>query len=385
LNFLKFTIQSTHTYSINSHTTIKQQSNNEQPYYGNKADNVHLSAADAEQINLSLFDEDDPHQHMTKIIYGLGKEFMLRGNEYASLLVSQVIFGNYPRSFEYQALAGHPYVALDNLLDKTCKVTVHNNYARQTSDILRIPIIEDDLSNLGASIKRLMPKLAPGQKRLFCKVASPDYIKSTYRRHGDLTSMFYPNCPLGHNKIKELIYQGAEMLGLPRNFRPHALRAVGVTKLANDSAISTAEVCRAARHSTASASKMYQTTDGRSEANRLKALGYTLPTEPVPVDTDAQRRTAEAVSRAQILNVPVVTEGSNDGHTETTEEKEVEVLEIVDVSAEAAACSSDNSACSDVSDIALNIHKKKNNKTKKTRRRTVYDPSSTWCSTRAIF
>jgi hypothetical protein len=54
-----------------------------------------------ERINLSLFNEDDPHQHMTKIIYGLGKEFMLRGNKYALLLVSQVIFGNYPRLFEY--------------------------------------------------------------------------------------------------------------------------------------------------------------------------------------------------------------------------------------------------------------------------------------------
>jgi hypothetical protein len=73
---------------------------------------------------------------------------------------------------------------------------------------------------------------------------------------------FYPNLPLGVNKIKELMAAGAKILGLPDSFRPHSLHAVGVTKLANDSSISIAEVSRATCHSTASASKMYQKTDG---------------------------------------------------------------------------------------------------------------------------
>ncbi len=71
---------------------------------------------------------------------------------------------------------------------------------------------------------------------------------------------------------------GAGILGISKNFRAHSLRAVGVTKLANDSSISDAERCRAARHASISANKAYQVTDGISEANRLRALGVTLPT-----------------------------------------------------------------------------------------------------------
>jgi hypothetical protein len=194
---------------------------------------VHLSAADADRIDLSLFNEEDPLQHMMKLIFGFGIYCMLRGNEHASLLVSQVVFGNYPRTFEYPALAGHPYVALDNLIDKTCKVIIHNNYAQRTSEFLRIPINETDPACLGASVKRYMKKLAPGQVRLYCHIATPEYIQSNYRRHGNTTSIFYPNLPIGVNKIKELMAAKAKILRLPESFRPHSLRAVGVTKLAN--------------------------------------------------------------------------------------------------------------------------------------------------------
>jgi hypothetical protein len=113
---------------------------------------VHLSADDAERIDLVLFDKKDPPQHMMKLMFGFG---MICGNKHAGLLVAQIVFGNYPCTFEYPALAGHPYVVLDNLIEKTCKLTVHNNYTRRTSDFLRIPINEDDdPACLGASVKR---------------------------------------------------------------------------------------------------------------------------------------------------------------------------------------------------------------------------------------
>jgi hypothetical protein len=90
--------------------------------------------------------------------------------------------------------------------------------------------------------------------------------------------VFYANSPLGLNKIKELMAMGAAILGISKNFRAHSLRAVGVTKLANDSSISDAELCRTACHASVSANKAYQVIDGISEANCLWALGVTLPT-----------------------------------------------------------------------------------------------------------
>jgi hypothetical protein len=311
---------------------------------------VHLSAADAERINLALFDEKDPLQHMMKLMFGFGMICMLRGNEHAGLLVAQIVFGNYPRTFEYPALAGHPYVALDNLIDKTCKLTVHNNYARRTSDFLRIPINEEDPACLGASVKRYMTKVAPGQVRLYCRVASAEYIQSNYRRHGNMTAMFYPNLPLGTNKVKELLAAGAKLLGLPASFRPHSLRAVGVTKLANDSSISIAEVCRAARHSSTSASRMYQTTDGISEANRLRALGLNLPSQAAPLTRAEQEQ----------VELPAVAEAKSDSVTPLNDE----CMEFVDVSAAVARAerqdgnSSDTSTCSNFTEVDLSIHRK---------------------------
>jgi hypothetical protein len=56
-----------------------------QPQYGNKSENVHLSAEDAEdaedaeKIDLSKFNEDDPNQHMMKVMFGCGVYCMFRG------------------------------------------------------------------------------------------------------------------------------------------------------------------------------------------------------------------------------------------------------------------------------------------------------------------
>jgi hypothetical protein len=266
----------------NNNISHSIQSISSQPEYGNRSDNVHLSAEDADKIDLSMFDEKHPYQHMMKIMYGCGVFCMFRGREHANFLVSQVKFGHYPRTFEHAALAGHPYVAISNLTDKTHILTVNNSYARGTSEVLRFPINEDDPADFGGALQRYMNKLSPGQLRMYCRLASDQFIAATYRRHGNSTSIFHPNLPLGINKVKELICQGADILGIPRNFRPHSLRAVGVTKLANSRGVSDAERCRAARHSTVNASRAYQTVDGRSEASRLLALGVRIPDAPSP-------------------------------------------------------------------------------------------------------
>jgi hypothetical protein len=158
---------------------------------------VHLSAADADRIDLSLFNEEDLLQHMMKLIFGFRINCMLCGNKHATLLVAQVIFGSYPCTFEYPALAGHPYAALDNLIDKICKVTVHNNYARCPLEFLRIPINETDPACLGVSVKRYMKKIAPDQVCLYCCVVTPEYTpQSNYHCHGNTTSIFILICLL---------------------------------------------------------------------------------------------------------------------------------------------------------------------------------------------
>jgi hypothetical protein len=330
--------------------TFNQQS---QPQYGNRADNVHLSASDAEKIDLSKFDESDPYQHMMKILFGCGVYCMFRGKEHAAFNISQVKFGNYPRSFEYPNLAGHPFVSIDNLLDKTCRLTVNNNYARSTSEFLRFPIVPDSPSDFGASLQRYMSKLAPNQTRMYCRVASPEYIEANFRRHGNLTSIFYPNTPLGMNKLKDIMVQGAKILGIKPNFKPHALRAVGVTKLANDSSISDAERCRAARHSTVNASKCYQTVDGRSEANRLKALGVVMPSAPfVPKKVEAVLPSSPPMHTYEIH--------LQDPRTALEKKKEEENSEVIDLSA-AVREQEDGGSVSSGSDPMLSIHKKGSN------------------------
>jgi hypothetical protein len=319
-----------------STTHINHSIKHQQPTYGNKADNVHLSAADAEKIDLSRFDESDPLQHMMKILFGCGIYCMFRGKEHASFAVSQIKFGHYPCTFEHAGLAGHPNVSIDNICDKSHRLTVHNSHARTTNEFLRFPINENDPACLGAAIKRFMPKLAPNQTRMYCRPATQEYIEATYRRHGNATSLFYANTPLGANKLRELMSKGAEILGISKNFRPHSLRAVGVTKLANDSAISDAERCRAARHASISANKAYQTVDGRSEANRLKALGVKLPgteegDKKMPAKPEEELREKEDDGKVEFVILGAGPSPTNSQDGEDT--------------------------CSDISEPSLKIHK----------------------------
>ena len=87
------------------------------------------------------------------------------------------------------------------------------------------------------------------------------------------------------NKIRSLMQDGARILGLPVTFKPHSLRALCITRLANDSSVSLAETMSVARHSSVSASKTYQTLDGHSEHNRLRALG--VPVEKLAITKEA--------------------------------------------------------------------------------------------------
>ena len=91
----------------------------------------------------------------------------------------------------------------------------------------------------------------------------------------------------------------------PEQFRPHSLRALYVTHLANDEGVSAKETMLAARHSSISANAAYQQSTSRSESNRYKALGYkptktseTLDqkTKSTPIPTTSTQITMDEVT-----------------------------------------------------------------------------------------
>ena len=238
-----------------------------------KNEACHLRAEDVEKIDLAKFDEADPIQHMMKVLFGCGLFAGFRGNqEHTFFNIKQISQGHYPEKHENPDLAGLPYVSIDNMLDKTNKLSVHNSYLRQTGHSMRFPCDFDDDSNFGAALVRLVERMSPGQTRMYCQVATTTYIASL-RRMGHTKAVFFPLKPLGAKTITKLFKEGANLLGLPPSFRAHSLRSAFITKLANDPSVSISETMAAARHNSVSASMNYQLADGVSETNRLVAIG----------------------------------------------------------------------------------------------------------------
>ena len=193
--------------------------------------------------------------------------------EHALLSPKHLENGTFQLDHPVQELAGLPYVAVTCMPDdKSHKLSVNNSYVRDTSNQYRIPIIESDPNNLGSSIMRYLKKLVPGQERMYCKVASPGF-KMKLALDGYPHAEFFDKRPLGENMIRNLFKEGARILGLPEDFRPHSLRGACITKLVNSPGVSLAEAMNHARHNSASASRNYQRTDAVSESQRFRALG----------------------------------------------------------------------------------------------------------------
>ena len=251
--------------------------------YGKVNRKRRLSEADMQKISLALFDENIPIQHLMKILFGLGGQCGFRGEEYVILLLMHLCSG----IFE----VGHPLEGLEwygfsGFTDKTCKLTYNNPHVRTDEKFMRFPVLENDPSSLGAAIKRLLPKLAPGQNRLFCKVMDEKARANYVRAGGDPQVCFYASCPMGKATISKLFKDGAAILGLkdPEDFYPHSLRAMFITQLANNENVNLEELMRSARHKSASSSANYMQRSGLSETNKFRALGMNLP------DTEGVKR-----------------------------------------------------------------------------------------------
>lgn len=237
--------------------------------------------ADAAKVILGKFNEDIPQQHIMKILFGCGIYAAFRGSsEHVLFSPEHVSFGIYPMNYEVPELRGVHYVTIDAFgSDKSHKISVHKNYSRETSSSLNFPINENDPNCFGASLRRYIRKLAPGQKRMYCYWRTGDASIFDGSDGTAISNIFHPRKPLGQNKIRELFMEGAEILGLPKDFLPHSLRALCITRLVNSGDVSLAETMEVARHSSVAASKEYMHVDGVSNFNRMKALGSTLPVQ----------------------------------------------------------------------------------------------------------
>jgi hypothetical protein len=114
---------------------------------------------------------------MMKILFRCGIYCMLHRKEHASFTVSQIKFRHYPCMFEHAKLAGHPNICIDNICNKSHRLTIHNSHAKTTNEFLHFLINKNDLACLGAAIKRFMPKLAPNQTRMYCHPATREYMR----------------------------------------------------------------------------------------------------------------------------------------------------------------------------------------------------------------
>ena len=259
------------------------------------------------KIKLSRFDEDNPLQHMMKVLFGCGLMAGFRGcTEHTFFTREQVEFGTYGKNHLPEELRGINYVAITHMQDKTKKLSVYNSYQRDTGHHLRFPIVEEDPDNFAASLMRLVGKMSPGQSRIYCQPGSASYCK-TLEMNGYLNACFMFNKPLGPKSVTSLFKKGASILGLPENFRPHSLRAAFITKMANDPSVSISETMLAAHHNSVAASANYQRADGYSEINRLRAIGAVAA---VPATTSTKTTKAEgcslmAVTESQIDTTPI--------------------------------------------------------------------------------
>ena len=189
-------------------------------------------------------------------------------SKHALFTKSQVAFGIYPDNFENPTLAGKHYIAIANIPgDKTCTVTVTNSYARDTSQVLRFPVNAESLKCFGGTLSPYYQKLAPGQIRFYCQVATASRYKKKLAMDGFPNTEFYGNKPLGRKSIATLFKECVWLLGLPDSFHPHSLCGACITQLANDSCVSIDKMMAVASNTSVSASRAYQRVDGVSKGN----------------------------------------------------------------------------------------------------------------------
>ena len=246
-----------------------------------KDENCEVREEDSEKFHLNKFDENDLSQHLMKVLLIFGCLFGLRGNqEHTMLTLDNIGNGIYPDS--HHAFAGKKWWGLQNICDKTLKINLGNFYARDEKELGRFPVMPDLDEDMGGTIMRWVEKLkaAPGSS----KKKKPT-TNRLYRRIAPDGKSF-ENRPMGHETVRKTFREAFKFLGISNweTLRPHALRGLLISVLANDPSVSLKETMKAARHKTADASATYQKCTSKSESAKVSALmkGVKKPAEVKP-------------------------------------------------------------------------------------------------------
>lgn len=207
-------------------------------------------------------------EHQQKSMMVCGNFFGLRGrNEHAYLNRSNIVEGSFEPGSDFY---GYNYIGITDLTDKSHKIDPINDIARNTKNMMRLPIIDmDDLDDPGSILKRYVDKMHPTQTRLYCKAATKTQ-KENFALLGETLHMS-PNQPIGVNKVAKMIKEAGEKTGLYTT--GHGFRRLFITTLVNAPGVSTEEVLGSARHRSVAASRRYQNRNHTSESNKFAALG----------------------------------------------------------------------------------------------------------------
>ena len=233
-------------------------------HYGVKKKNMVLPS-DVEKVRLDVFDESDPVQHCQKIMVGCGIYFGFRGrSEHACLRHCDAQRGFYETGHAYE---GKRFVGIGQLKDdKKHNVSTHNNYVRDTEDIMRMPVLdEDDPNDFASSFLRYLDRLDDHQERMYCYV-DPKKIGTA--------KPYFAKKPLGKDKIHALQLNSAERMGLDMKYflGGHAWRHFMVQGMVNDPTVPLQESMKASRHTSISAHMGYTSSDRVSEGRKISAL-----------------------------------------------------------------------------------------------------------------
>mmetsp|Transcript_4578 Transcript_4578/g.7743 ORF Transcript_4578/g.7743 Transcript_4578/m.7743 type:complete len:550 (+) Transcript_4578:127-1776(+) len=249
---------------------------------GGGAQTPNGSIESVQDIKLSShFDEDNINEHQMKNMVVCGSCLGFRGRtEHTYLTRDNIVIDKFEAGSDF---FGYEYIGVTNLTDKSHRIDPINDTARNTKNMMRLPIIDmNDPDDPGAIFKRLFDKMHPSQNRLYCKEATKNQ-KANFAMLGETIHMS-PHQPLGVNKVAKMTKEAGERTGLLTS--GHGFRRLFITTLVNAPGVSTEEVLGSARHRSVAASRNYMQRNHRSEANKLAALGITKK----KADDSAQER-----------------------------------------------------------------------------------------------
>ena len=197
-----------------------------------------------------------------------GTYFGFRGNqERTNLCRHHICQGVYNQ--DHPLFPGLKYYGMGSFPDKKKKITFSNPQVRTEAELGRFPVIPGDKkNNIGGFIQFYLNSLPVNSKddspfaggRLFLRLSKD---KSRYL-----------NSPIGKAKVRDDLAHAFAKLGVSNasSLRPHALRGLFISKLANDPCVSGKQGMAVSRHSTASAYLGYQKLGAKSDAARTAAL-----------------------------------------------------------------------------------------------------------------